>query len=177
MKKPLYILLLLFTVVASAQQPWYKYSPMDYAWKNVGNEGFSPAAAESICIAFSPSGRPFIAYMDSIHSYKATVMEFDGINWMVVGNSGFSSGTAYFTSLAFSPSGQPYVAYQDSSVSYKATVMYFDAPAGIKELQPSQISIYPNPATDKITIETSGETKESYLESVFNLRMLINTEV
>jgi hypothetical protein len=37
---------------------------------------------------------------------------------------------------------------------------------GIKKLTPESISIYPNPATDKITIETSGETQESYLAIV-----------
>ncbi len=41
MKKLIYILMFVFPVVALTQQPWYKYSPMDYAWKYVGNDGFS----------------------------------------------------------------------------------------------------------------------------------------
>ncbi len=46
--------------------------------------------------------------------------------------------------------------------------MYYAAPAGIMELKSSQISIYPNPATDKITIETSATQGQSQL-SIMNL--------
>jgi hypothetical protein len=127
MKKLLYILLLLFTVVASAQQPWYKYSPMDYAWKNVGNEGFSPAAAESICIAFSQSGEPYVTYIDSAMYGYATTMKFDGTNWVYVGPEGFTGVYSAYPSIAFSPSGQPYVAFQRwSTMNGPATVMKFD---------------------------------------------------
>ena len=85
-------------------------------------------------------------------------MKFDGNNWINVGITGFSAGEAYGTSLAFSPTGNPYVAYGDGTALDKATVMYYNAPAGIRELQSSEISLYPNPATDKITVKTSGIT-------------------
>jgi hypothetical protein len=64
MKKLIYLLLFLFPVVAFSQQPWYKYSPADYAWKDVGNAGFSSAEADYTSIAFSPSGQPYVAYSD-----------------------------------------------------------------------------------------------------------------
>jgi hypothetical protein len=41
MKNLFYILMFLFPVVAGAQQGWYKSSPLDYMWQNVGNAGFS----------------------------------------------------------------------------------------------------------------------------------------
>ena len=85
-----------------------------------------------------------------------------------LGIQGFSDDVVNFTSLAFNPSGQPYVAYQDWDDSNKATVMYYNAPAGINELQSSQISIYPNPATDKITIEIAAGLASSQL-SIINL--------
>jgi hypothetical protein len=44
--------------------------------------------------------------------------------------------------------------------------MYYDAPAGIRELQSSQILIYPNPATDKITIKILGKPAQSGLSIV-----------
>ena len=56
MKKLFYILFFLFPVVVFAQQPWYKYSPLDYTWKNVGNAGFSAGEADYTSLAFSPSG-------------------------------------------------------------------------------------------------------------------------
>ena len=46
--------------------------------------------------------------------------------------------------------------------------MYYDAPAGISELKSSQISIYPNPSSDYITIETSATLTKSHL-SILNL--------
>ncbi len=52
----------LFPVVGFSQQPWYKYSPMDYAWKNVGNAGFSTGIAQWTNLAFSPSGELYVAF-------------------------------------------------------------------------------------------------------------------
>ena len=71
------------------------------------------------------------------------------------------------TSLAFSPAGQPYVAYEDYGTDFKATVMKYDSVyVGVKEPQESRISLYPNPATDKITVETLGTTGKSNLAIV-----------
>ena len=86
MKKLIYILLLLFPVVCFTQQPWYKYSPLDYAWQNVGNAGFSAGDAEYTSIAFNPvDGYPYVAFQDWTNSEKETVMRFDGTNWVYVG--------------------------------------------------------------------------------------------
>jgi hypothetical protein len=47
------------------------------------------------------------------------------------------------------------------------TVMRYDSVSvGINELQKSKFSLCPNPATDKITIETIGETQDLYFEIV-----------
>jgi hypothetical protein len=94
-------------------------------------------------------------------------MKFDGVNWVYVGLPGFSEGMAEYSRIAFSQSGQPYVAYQDFGNSGKATVMKYDSVfVGINELQEPGLSVYPNPATDNITIETSGTSKEICLEIV-----------
>ena len=127
MKKLLYILIVLFPVVAFTQQPWHKSSPSDYAWKDVGNAGFSAGEADYTSLAFSPFGQPYVAYEDYGYSRKATVMKFDGTNWVNVGDAGFSTGLAIDINLAFSPTnGEPYVAYEDYGDSGKATVMKFD---------------------------------------------------
>jgi len=126
------------------------------SWINVGNAGFSEGEAFETSLAFSPSGEPYVAYRDEGNSNKATVMKFDGTSWINVGNAGFSAGPALGTSLAFSPSGEPYVAYEDGN-SDKATVMYYNAPVGINEPKPSQLSLYPNPASTQITIETTAK--------------------
>src|SRR5208283_1622323 len=101
MKKLFYILMLLFPVVAFAQQPWYKSSLLDYSWQDVGNAGFSAGESYWLSLAFSLSGQPYVAYSDSLNSWKATVMKFDGTNWVYIGNAGFSAGEARFTCIAF----------------------------------------------------------------------------
>jgi hypothetical protein len=152
MKILIYILLFLFPVLAFAQQPWYKYSPMDYAWKNVGNNGFSAGGVSYTSLAFNPTnGQPYVAYQDT--SLKATVMKFDGSNWVYVGNAGFSVGDVSYTSLAFSLSGQPYVAFMDNGIG-KATLMKYDSVyVGINNQQESKFSLYPNPAKDKCKVQ------------------------
>ena len=164
MKKLIYILIFLLPVAVCAQQDGYQSSPLDYIWQNVGNAGFSAGKVECTTLAFSPSGEPCVAYRDWGNSHKATVMKYNGTNWVNVGNAGFSAGDAWYTSLAFSPTGQPYVAYMDWANAQNATVMKFDSVfVGVNTLKNSRLSIYPNPATDKITIELSGKTELSNL--------------
>jgi len=132
-------------------------------WITVGVAGFSLDVAKFISFAINPSGQPCVAYQDFGNLYKATVMRLDGNNWVTIGTAGFSKGQAYGTSLAFSPSGQPYIAFGDGGNLDKATVMYFDAPAGIIEQKSLPISIYPNPATNIVTVESLECLKESSL--------------
>jgi hypothetical protein len=81
--------------------------------------------------------------------------------------------------LAFSPSGQPYVAYADFEYSYQATVMKYDSVyTGLNSHQQQKVSIYPDPATEKITIEISKAEKQSNL-SIVNLegQQLITSQI
>ena len=128
MKKPFFILLFLFPVVANAQEPWNKSSQLDNLWHDVGKNFFTVGNASPISLAICPSnGEPYIAYSGSSPTYKATVMKFDGSNWVYVGNANFSPGSADFISLAFSPSGQPYVAFSgEDSLTSQVSVMKFD---------------------------------------------------
>jgi len=148
-------------------------------WINVGNAGFSAGEADYTSLAFSPAGQPYVAYEDHGNSLKATVMMFDGTNWVNVGNAGFSGGEADYTSLAFSPTGQPYVAYSDGGNNGQATVMKYDSVmVGINESKELKFSLYPNPATDKITIEKSATPAKNQL-SITNLngQQLITCQV
>ncbi|MCX6287723.1 MAG: T9SS type A sorting domain-containing protein [Bacteroidetes bacterium] len=95
-------------------------------WEFVGIEGFSAGIMDSISLAFSPSGEPWVAYSDGANSWKATVMRFDGTSWVNAGNPGFSDGPAGWTSIAFSQGGKAVVAFQDGGNGYKASVMIFD---------------------------------------------------
>ena len=153
-------------------------------WVNVGNAGFSAGWVSYISLAFSPTdGDPYVAYEDQTYGDgfqgHATVMKFDGTNWVNVGKAGFSAGDIWYTSFAFSPSGEPYVAFTDWVNSYKATVMKYDSVlAGINEKQQSQLSIYPNPSSTQITIETSTTPATSQLSIInTNGQELISRQV
>ena len=76
MRKLFYFMALLLPVVTCAQQPWYKSSPLDYMWMNVGNSGFSQGEADYTSLAFNPSNnQPYVAYQDYGNSNKAMVMK------------------------------------------------------------------------------------------------------
>ena len=139
------------------------------SWVYIGSEGFSAGPADYPSLAFSPSGQPYVSYVDWANSKKATVMKFDGTNWVNVGSAGFSAGQAELTSLAFSPSGQPYVAYEDWENSKKVTVMYYNAPLGINDPRPSQLSLYPNPVIDKITISTPTTPNKNTFLTIYDI--------
>jgi hypothetical protein len=86
-----------------------------------------------------------------------------------VGSAGFSAGQVDGTDIAFNQSGQPFVGYQDYGNANKATVMKYDSVyAGVNEPQESRFSLYPNPVTDKITVETSSTPTQSQL-SIMNV--------
>jgi hypothetical protein len=128
MKKLFFILSFFLPIVVSAQ-PWYKSSPSDYMWKNVGNADFSNGGVYFTCLAFNPiNGQPYVAYNDWNDENKASMMTYDGTDWLYVGNPGFSAWVTWYESLAFSPAGQPYVAFKDDQFQPwgRATVMKFD---------------------------------------------------
>jgi len=126
-------------------------------WVNVGNAGFSVGWVFDVSLAFNPSNdQPYVAFGDAGNSAKATLMKFDGTDWVYVGGTGFSAGMTTGTNLAFSPSGVPNVLYSDNENGMRATVMkYDDTGVWMNELTESGLLLYPNPASDYITIETS----------------------
>jgi hypothetical protein len=132
-------------------------------WVVVGNQGFSAGPAVYTSLTFSPSDSlPYVAFQDWENYAKATVMKFDVTSWVYIGPADFSAGPTDNESLAISSKGEPYIAYTDNE--NMLTVMRYDSVSvGINELQQSKFKLYPNPATDKITVETSEVTQESYL--------------
>ncbi|WP_169458036.1 hypothetical protein [Ottowia thiooxydans] len=94
-------------------------------WESVGGAGFSANVAVFTSLAFSPEGKPYVAYADTAHGGKASVMRLNsmGTAWESVGGAGFSAGNAVSPSLAFGPEGKPYVAYASEANGHKASVM------------------------------------------------------
>ena len=145
----------------------------------VGNAGFSAGSVAFMNLAISQAGEPYVAFQDSLNSAKATLMKFNGTNWVYVGNAGFSAGAALWASFAFSPSEQPFVAYADGGNLNKATVMKYDSVmVGVSESAKLYFSIYPNPSSYQITIETSANPSKSQLSiSNINGQELITRQI
>ena len=150
-------------------------------WIPVGQKGFTSDGAFGGSLAFSPiDGQLYVAYGANACFDNATVMKFNGTKWVYVGQRCFSSEDAHYTSLAFSPlDGQPYVVFQDVGYSNKATVMKYDSVmVGINEQQESRLSLYPNPASAIITIETTDIPTRSLLSiSDINGQQLITRQL
>jgi hypothetical protein len=147
-------------------------------WENVGKAGFSAGKAYYTSLAFDSTGQPYVAYEDGTNSFKATVMKFDGISWVNVGDAGFSANVASSTCLAINRQGEPYVAYRDQANNWGITVMRYRSNAGISELTSPGISIYPNPAHDYMTVETSFTPSQDLLSiSNLNGQQLITRQI
>lgn len=84
-------------------------------WKNAGNPGFSTGSVSSIVLKISPSGVPYVAFLNSANEKKVTVMKLSGGVWTVVGAAGISEGEAGSISMAFNSAGNPIVGYQDGA--------------------------------------------------------------
>lgn len=95
-------------------------------WQIVGTADFSSDTMETIPIAISPSGTPYIAYQDGTNGNKANVMKYNGTTWVSVGAEDFSTGQAGDISLAIDATGTPYVAYFDAASSSRAMVQKYD---------------------------------------------------
>ena len=140
------------------------------AWGYVGSPGFSVGAVDYISLAINQSGEPYVAYRDSMNSYRATVMKYDGSNWVNIGPQGFSADIANCISLALSLTGQPFIAYTDFAYSKKVSVMRFDSVyVGIRDVPVSCAKIFPNPATDRITIEFNNKDRDFVNIDVYDL--------
>jgi hypothetical protein len=120
-------------------------------WETIGTPEFSDGEVNWVKLSYSPGDEPFVAFQDLANSQKMTVMRYDGSRWVNVGNNGFSNGDATSVGLVFTPEGQPFVSYPDTSG--KATVMkYSHLYNPVATVQPSAITIFPNPASDYVMI-------------------------
>jgi hypothetical protein len=149
-------------------------------WVNVGPAGFTPQGIYSICIAFSPAGDPYVAMEEFIAPPvypKAAVMKFIGMNWVNVGTPGFSEGEIDCPSLGFDLAGQPYLAYVDYGNETKATVKTYAAvDVSVKEPANPEIYLYPNPATEILTIDLKTSPAAEVAYEITDTRGILMTK-
>ena len=126
------------------------------AWVTVGGAGLTDGTAEmgSRYLSIDASGAPYVVYADGANSNKATLKKFNGTTWATVGSAGFSPGAVRDVTLALSSAGVPYVTFDDAANNYRARMMKYDVPTAVQNVAPQseRLSVYPNPATNGITI-------------------------
>jgi hypothetical protein len=127
MKKQVHLWLLLIPLFVQSQQYFFNSSPLNYAWKYVGNPDFSTGTVSNINLTFSPlTGEPFVSFTNEDYLDQASVHRFNGSAWVKVGQ-GYCSG--YYTSypcIAFSSTGDLYIAYVDYDYSQRVSVKKFN---------------------------------------------------
>ncbi len=106
-----------------------KYNVNGLTWAYVGQPGFSKASVAFTSLGIDNNGTPYVAFVDSQVSDKASVMKYDvnGLTWAYLGTEGISPGPVAYTSM-FMSGNTPYVAFQDETTgnSNKETVMKYD---------------------------------------------------
>ncbi len=98
---------------------------------------------------------PFVAFVGTPN--KASVMTFDGDEWVFVGESGFTEEYVDYTSLVADNEGNLFVAFKEgSTLDSKASVKTFETGlSAVNHNLVNEITVFPNPATNKINIDLS----------------------
>ncbi len=95
-------------------------------WVDVGFPGISESAAWYTSLAFSPSGQPYVAYIDDFYNYGTVVKKFDGADWVFVGTPGFiANNWSFGEPFVINSSGEPYIEYENTT-NGMISVMKFD---------------------------------------------------
>ncbi|MES2702683.1 MAG: Ig-like domain-containing protein [Bacteroidota bacterium] len=94
------------------------------SWIDVGSSaaigtpyGFD-GGNQFIKMVIDAAGTPYVAYPDSVLSFKATVKKFDGTNWVPVGTAGFTPDTVRELNMAVGDDGTLYVAFRSANMIY-----------------------------------------------------------
>jgi hypothetical protein len=134
-------------------------------WTTIGPPGFSSSPVYFAYLAISAPGNLFVASDDSS---LANVYTFNGTNWEHVGNPDFSIDPINAMSFILSPSGQSYAAFI-SNISGKISVMKYGYPEIINDkIISNLLSIYPNPTSNKITIDLLKSAKSAKTIEIYN---------
>ncbi|MFF2911547.1 S-layer homology domain-containing protein [Paenibacillus sp. NPDC057934] len=152
-KRLMWICMLIFTLIFSllpvkqltVQAEGFKI------WQKVGDKGFSSGNVEYTTIALDSNNTPYVAYSDSEHENKATVMKHNGSSWETVGNEGFSASGVSYLSIVIDRYDSPYVAF--TNTTNKVSVMKYNEEQGSWESVGSEVissgaSYFPTIALD-----------------------------
>ena len=128
------------------------------AWDTVGQGRISPGEVHYLNLAITPGGWAFLSYIDISDYHVPKVMADKIYGWEPSDSTSVSTGWADYTSLACSPVGRLYVAFEDGAYSNRLTVKMLDSLyVGIPNLETPRLVIFPNPASNSISISLPRE--------------------
>ncbi len=98
-------------------------------WESFQPASFSDGKASSSAMAIAPDGTPYVAYSDSDHNNKATVLKYNNLQncWDTVGSAGFSAGSIQNLSMVIATDGTPYITYMDYQNGDISVIMKYDS--------------------------------------------------
>jgi uncharacterized protein YjdB len=149
--------------------------PNKLGWEVVGGAGFTVGPASHLAFAISPAGRPYIAFQDSAHGAKVTVMRLNsfGTGWEIYGGAGISIGYAQFISMAINNAGIPFVCYMDDSQGNKLTVMQANA-TGTGWVSVANRSFSPEAASNpSLALNSAGVPYVSFTNGILSASGLV----
>jgi Secretion system C-terminal sorting domain len=124
------------------------------SWQLVGPQYFAPGLSESLSFTLDANDVPYVTFNDFSNEFKASVMKFNGNSWEYVGAPGFSLTNSDYTSIGIDSNGIIYVAFMDWGwpAVGKITVMKYDPTTAADTQDLTNITLYPNPADNEVTI-------------------------
>ena len=150
------------------------------SWITVGASSFPDFTGSAPKITFDRHNNPYVIYVDSVNSFKATVITFDGTNWISVGNVGFSDGGIGFPGIAIDSNDLLYVSYGDYSLGAKLSVKSFSVATMISSYTDKNdgITIYPNPSNEMLNIKCDDIHETTFMQIIDNSgRIIYETEL
>jgi hypothetical protein len=140
------------------------------AWVSLGTD-ISNGQVDEPKMTISDNGTLMITFVDFNYSSSVSAMNYVNSTWNYIGPAGFSNALTSKISIA-SYQNTPYVLYKDAAASNKSTVRFFNtAMNGIDELTNANnpFIVYPNPASDVITIGLLEEVNEPITVQLYNV--------
>lgn len=148
-------------------------------WNIIGSD-INNGGIDEPKMTINDNGTLMITFVDFNHSNSLSTIIYENGAWSNIGPAGFTNAVGSNCSIA-SHDNTPYVLYKDAAASNKASVRYYyiepSSVAVENFTNNNNLTIYPNPATNQITIkvnETSDNFGKIYIYNMFG--SLIQTE-
>jgi len=148
------------------------------SWSYVGGQNLNTNVDYQNNFALDGNNMPYVVFPDGAYNWRASVMKFDGASWVYAGNTGFSSsGQIWFPNILTDTLNNVYVEYYDETDSNKISVLKLEIENSIADRKEEEmISMFPNPANDKISFSIPDESEVYELHIKNTIGQIVYTQ-